>query len=121
MPPEAHILDDSRVVRAVARAALESLGLAVTESGDAEAALVHCRLTPPHFILADWHLPGMNGLDFIRALRSGGNHATRIVLCSTEKSESMIRIAFAAGADRYLAKPFGRDDLADHLQQLGIL
>jgi two-component system, chemotaxis family, chemotaxis protein CheY len=62
------VVDDSRVVRKVARRILESNGFAVAEAADGQLALNACRNELPDCILLDWNMPVMDGLSFLRAL-----------------------------------------------------
>ena len=64
------IVDDSRVIRKVARRILEDLGFEIAEAADGMEALAWCRAAMPDAILLDWNMPVMNGIDFLRRLRS---------------------------------------------------
>ena len=63
------VVDDSRVIRKVARRILEDLGFEVAEASDGLEALAWCRAVMPQAILLDWHMPVMNGIEFLRRLR----------------------------------------------------
>jgi len=63
------VVDDSRVIRKVARRILEDLGLEVAEAGDGVEALAWVRAAVPDVILLDWHMPVMNGMEFLSRLR----------------------------------------------------
>jgi CheY-like chemotaxis protein len=63
------IVDDSRVVRAVARRILENLDYAVQEVEDSAAGLQACRENMPDLIFLDWNLPQMKGVDFVKSVR----------------------------------------------------
>ncbi len=63
------IVDDSRVVRKVARRILEELEFAIEEAADGQLAMAVCQRRMPDAILLDWNMPVMNGIDFLRALR----------------------------------------------------
>ena len=60
------VVDDSRVVRKVARRILEAHGFTVAEAGDGQQALEACRDEMPDCVLLDWNMPVMNGLDFLK-------------------------------------------------------
>jgi len=85
------IVDDSRVIRKVARKILEELKFGVDEAEDGAAALEICRRKMPDAILLDWNMPTMSGVDFLRALRrepSGGKPI--VVYCTTENDLTVI-------------------------------
>ena len=64
------VVDDSRVVRMVARRILEQLGFATAEAANGQEALDACGTRLPDAVLLDWNMPVMNGLDFLLELRS---------------------------------------------------
>ena len=64
------VVDDSRVVRKVARRILESNGFVVREAADGSEALTSCRGGLPDCVLLDWNMPVMNGLEFLKARRA---------------------------------------------------
>lgn len=115
------VVDDSKVIRKVARHILEALNFSVTEAGDGREALDLCRQSQPDVILLDWNMPVMSGMDFLRALRvsEGGAHP-KVVFCTTENGMAYIRAAIDAGADEYVMKPFDRDTLESKLQIVGV-
>jgi two-component system chemotaxis response regulator CheY len=116
------VVDDSRVVRKVARRILEDLGFEVAEAGDGVEALAWVRTTMPDLVLLDWNMPAMNGLEFLRQLRAEpGGAAPRVVFCSVENDLDRIREALDAGADEYIMKPFDGDIVASKLALAGVL
>ena len=116
------VVDDSRVVRKVARRILEDLGFDVAEAGDGAEALAWVRTAVPDVILLDWNMPVMNGLEFLRRLRrEQGGDAPKVVFCSVENDLDRIREALASGADEYIMKPFDGDIVASKLALVGLL
>ena len=102
------VVDDSKVIRKVARHILETLQFEVREAGDGREAL-------------DWNMPVMSGMDFLRALRlSEGGMQPKVVFCTTENGMAYIRAAIEAGADEYVMKPFDRETLESKLQIVGV-
>src|SRR3546814_5673502 len=75
------VVDDSKVIRKVARRILETLNFTVSEAGDGQEALVACRQSPPDVVLLDWNMPVMSGMD-----RSEEH---------TSELQSLMRIAYA--------------------------
>ncbi len=114
------VVDDSKVIRKVARHILETLDFSVEEAEDGQEALRHCEATPPDVVLLDWNMPVMTGIEFLRALgTSDVTPRPKVVFCTTENGTEHIRAALDAGADEYVMKPFDRDTLASKLQFVG--
>ena len=116
------VVDDSRVIRKVARRILEELKFDISEASDGKEALDVCRSTMPDAILLDWNMPVMNGFDFLKALRlAPGGGEPKVVFCTTENDVGQIARAIHAGADEYIMKPFDREIVTGKLAQVGLL
>jgi len=116
------VVDDSRVIRKVARRILEDLRFRVEEAGDGLEALTACRRQMPEAILLDWNMPVMNGIDFLRQLRKErGGETPIVVFCTTENDVDHISEAIKAGANEYIMKPFDGDILHSKFVEAGIL
>jgi two-component system chemotaxis response regulator CheY len=116
------VVDDSRVVRRIARGILEAQGFAIEEAEDGEQALACCRRAMPAAILLDWNMPVMNGIEFIRALKAEfGDAAAPVVFCTTENDMRFIVEAMEAGATEYIMKPFDAEIIASKFAQAGLL
>ena len=116
------VVDDSKVIRKVARHILEALNFNVEEAGDGREALDRCQAGDvPDVILLDWNMPVMSGMEFLRSL-SGSDIVNRpkVVFCTTENDVAHIRAAIDAGADEYMMKPFDRETLESKLQLVGV-
>ena len=119
------IVDDSDIIRTVARRILEKLRIEVTEAADGQQALDRCGVRMPDAILLDWDMPGMSGVDFLLKLRSREGKRPYVIYCTTENDRINISLAFAAGADDSIAvrsdgtlwawgaNESGQDDLLD--------
>jgi two-component system, chemotaxis family, chemotaxis protein CheY len=106
------VVDDSDVIRKVARRVLEDMNYLVLEADSGEAALAQCRKAMPQIILLDWHMPGMSGHDVLAALRSiESDRKPVVVYCTTENDPQDLSRAFAGGAEAYLLKPYNRSIL----------
>ena len=115
------IVDDSKVIRKVARHILETLEFAVEEAGDGCEALEKCRAQCPDVILLDWNMPVMSGMEFLRAMGEEALPARpKVVFCTTENGMAHIRAAIEAGADEYVMKPFDRESIHSKLQIVGV-
>ncbi len=116
------VVDDSRVVRKVARRILESFDFEVSEAVDGVEALAACRACMPDAILLDWAMPLMDGLDFLRRLRvEAGGDAPIVVFCSAETHPDRIVEALNEGADEYVMKPFDGEIMAAKFAEAGLI
>jgi two-component system chemotaxis response regulator CheY len=115
------VIDDSRVIRTVARRIFEELQFSTGEAEDGMSALRACREQMPDLIFLDWDMPSMTGLDFLKSLRGqpGGKHPV-VLFCTTENDAGEIAHAMAAGANDYIMKPFDRLILRAKLAEIGI-
>src|ERR1700759_4813194 len=94
------IVDDSSVIRKVARRILEGLEFQIAEAENGEEAVAACRQQIPDAILLDWNMPKMDGYEFLRALRRlPGGDRPKVVFCTTENDVAHIARALHAGAN----------------------
>jgi len=116
------IVDDSAVIRKVARRILEGLSLRISEAEDGEQALLACKSEMPDAVLLDWNMPVMDGYEFLKRLR-GMPEGTepKVVFCTTENDVGHIARALHAGANEYIMKPFDRDIVAAKFQEVGLV
>jgi two-component system chemotaxis response regulator CheY len=116
------VVDDSRVIRKVARRILEDLGFEIAEAADGMEAMAWCRTAMPEAILLDWNMPVMDGLSFLRELRrEPDGHAPVVVFCTVENDLEHIGQALDAGADEYIMKPFDKEIVEAKFQQVGLV
>lgn len=106
------VVDDSSVVRKVARRILEDMDYVIDEAEDGQEAFDKCRVEMPDAILLDWNMPVKSGLEFLKELRAYvGGEKPKVVFCTTENDIGHIAMALKAGANEYIMKPFDRDIL----------
>ncbi|MDX2104711.1 MAG: response regulator [Alphaproteobacteria bacterium] len=116
------IVDDSRVVRMVARKILQDLSFHTIEAEDGLKALDICKRELPDAVLLDWNMPVINGLEFLIALRQlEGGSEPKVVFCTTENDLEHIQKAMAAGADEYIMKPFDAEIIQSKFAQVGLI
>ena len=113
------VVDDSSVIRKVARRILEGLEFQIVEAENGEEAIVSCQTQMPDAILLDWNMPVMNGFDMLKELRAEGYDGIKVLMVTTEAENDYILRALDAGADEYLMKPFDGEALAEKLAMLG--
>jgi two-component system, chemotaxis family, chemotaxis protein CheY len=116
------VVDDSSVIRKVARRILEGFEFQIVEAEDGEQALDVCRAQMPDAVLLDWNMPKMDGYEFLRVLRRlpdgdrpGGGVGT------TENDVAHIARALHAGANEYIMKPFDKEIVEAKFQEVGLL
>jgi two-component system, chemotaxis family, chemotaxis protein CheY len=116
------IVDDSSIIRKVARRILEDLEFEILEAADGEQAVETCQHELPDAILLDWNMPKMDGYDFLRVLRGlPGGERPKVVFCTTENDVAHIARALQAGANEYIMKPFDKDIVESKFQEIGLI
>lgn len=116
------VVDDSQVVRSVARRILQDMDIVVSEAKDGQEALDRCHVDLPDVILLDWNMPVMNGLAFLKELRGQyGSSEPVVVFCTTENNLNHVKQALDAGANEYIMKPFDESIIRSKLEQVGLI
>jgi DNA-binding response OmpR family regulator len=101
------IADDEPYIRALVRATLEDERLRILEAEDGVAAVALADAEPPDLVLLDVHMPGLDGFEVCRRLRSDPRFAgTKIVMVTAAAQAADEARGLAAGANQYLTKPF---------------
>ena len=120
--PSCLVVDDSRVVRKVARRIVEDLGFVCDEAEDGQKAYETCSKKMPDVILLDWNMPVMSGIEFLEKLREmeNGSHP-KVIFCTTENDMAHIMRAMNAGANEYIMKPFDSEIIESKFSQIGLL
>ncbi|MCG5239405.1 response regulator [Azospirillum doebereinerae] len=104
------VVDDEPPIRRFLRTSLSAQGYDITEAEDGAKALDEVRRRLPDVLVLDLGLPGVDGLEVIRRLRGGGASLPIIVLSSRADEAGKVE-ALDLGADDYVTKPFGVDEL----------
>ena len=116
------VVDDSAVIRKVARRILEGLSFRISEAEDGQQALAACKGEMPDAVLLDWNMPVMDGYEFLKQLRTLPNgRKPKVVFCTTENDIAHIARAMHAGADEYIMKPFDKDIMTAKFQEVGLV
>jgi two-component system KDP operon response regulator KdpE len=109
------IVDDEPPIRRFLRTALAAQDYRVEEAGDGETALEFLGHNPVDLLVLDLGLPGMDGLEVVRRLREAGN-AVPIIILSSRDDEAGKVAALDLGADDYVSKPFGIEELSARIR-----
>ena len=104
------IVDDEPPIRRFLRTSLAAQGYRIEEAVDGQAALDFLRRNPVDVIVLDLGLPGMVGFEVIRHLRTSGSLTPIVVLSSRDDEVGKVK-ALDLGADDYVTKPFGMDEI----------
>ena len=114
------IVDDSAAMRRIQQTALETQDWQVEVAPTGEAALDKLRaLERCDLLVTDWHMPGMGGLELVRAIRRDARYAgLRILMVTSEGMLASIQQAIVAGANDFVMKPFSREALIERVNEV---
>lgn len=104
------VIDDEPPIRRFLRTSLSAQGYSVLEAEDGETGLALLQRNAVDLIVLDLGLPGIGGFDVLKKLRDGGSVIPIIVLSSRDDETGKV-MALDIGADDYVTKPFGMDEL----------
>ncbi|MDQ6965547.1 MAG: response regulator [Mariprofundaceae bacterium] len=117
------VVDDARVVRVSLGRIMKSLGFEVIKCEDGQQAMDAIEAhSDVRLIMLDWHMPVMNGYDFLVRLREMPEHTASplVVMVTTEASLPSMMKALSTGADEYIMKPFDVSIIKSKLDMLGV-
>ena len=116
------VVDDSKIVRVMARKILEGLGFEVFDAENGQEALDFCIKAPPSCVLLDWNMPVMNGLDFLKKIRGESvGKGIKIIFCTTQTDAESVKQGMSAGADEYIMKPFDEGVIKSKFSEVGLI
>lgn len=115
------VVDDSRMIRKLARRIVEGLGYEAAEAENGEEALARCKAAMPDLVILDWNMPVMSGIEFVTRLRATpADRVPRVIFCTSNAQAGDIHKGISAGADDYVVKPFDEATLRAKLRDLGM-
>lgn len=114
------VVDDFATMRRIISNVLRQLGFEnITEAEDGSRALAILESEPIDFVITDWNMPQMSGLDLLKAIRSSPKLKSMPVLMVTaEALQENIIAAAQAGVNNYIVKPFDAKTLADKINKV---
>ncbi len=116
------IVDDSAVIRRVARRIFENFHFRTAEAESGAEALAECQKAMPDVVFVDWRMPEMDGLEFVGRLRRlPGGDTPKVLYCAVEGDAGHVARAMRAGVDDYVMKPFDAEILRRKFIQNGLL
>jgi two-component system KDP operon response regulator KdpE len=104
------VIDDEPPIRKLLRVGLSAQGYQTFEAGNGNMALALLREHPADLVILDLGLPDMQGHDLLRTIRASNDSVPIVVLSSRDDEAGKVQ-ALDAGADDYVTKPFGMDEL----------
>jgi len=114
------VVDDFSTMRRIVRGLLKELGfLNVDEAEDGVVALAKLKSEAFDFVVSDWNMPNMTGIDLLRAIRADAAlaHLPVLMVTAEAKKENIIEAA-KAGASGYVVKPFTAATLDEKLNKI---
>jgi two-component system, chemotaxis family, chemotaxis protein CheY len=117
---KAVIVDDQMTIRSLVRTALQQIGmLDIREFPSANDAFADLKARPAHIVLSDFNMPGMDGLEFLRAVRADATtKGTAFILLTGRADKELVQRAAQFGANNYMVKPFTVAMLKQKLEQI---
>ena len=114
------IVDDFSTMRRIIKSVLNELGYSnVTEADDGSTALPLLRDGDFDFLITDWNMPTVSGLDFARSVRAAPfGHSVPILMVTTRGAREDIAAAVEAGINNYILKPFTPSVLKEKIDRL---
>jgi two-component system response regulator MtrA len=113
------VADDDVDIRELVEFKLSTMGHDIVAVGDGAAAIDACMAEKPDLAVLDVMMPGVSGLDAIRAIRAEPALADLpVILLTARAQESDVETGFDSGADDYITKPFSPRELASRVQAL---
>ena len=110
------IIDDSIQDREFLAAILTDAGHVVHTMPDGESGVLVCKNKKPDLVLVDMMMPGINGMDVLRAIKAE-QPSIKVILCTSAGSEVSVALAMRIGADGYIVKPFDHDKILMNIQR----
>jgi len=114
------VVDDFPTMRRIVRTTLRQLGFQnIIEAGDGIEALEKLKGGAIDFVITDWNMPRMTGLDLLKAIRADANlKTTPVLLVTAEAEKENVIQAAQAGVNNYIVKPFTAAVLKEKIQKI---
>jgi len=111
------VVDDELFVGELLKEYLSIIGYAVTAVSTGEDALFCVQQSPPHIVILDIRMPGMGGMEVLKAIKEK-NSAIGVIMLSAYGDPETVNEALRLGADHYLQKPMNLKHLVETLTSL---
>ncbi len=114
------VVDDFSTMRRIVKNLLRDLGFTnISEADDGSTALPMLKEGSFDFVVTDWNMPGMQGIDLLKAIRADANLShIPVLLITAEAKKEQIVMAAQAGVNGYIVKPFTAATLSAKLDKI---
>ncbi len=114
------IIDDMSTMRRIIKNALKQIGFTnMEEAEDGNAALTKLRAETFNFVVSDWNMPNMTGLDLLKAIRADASlKSIPVLMVTAEAKQENIVEAVQAGVSNYIVKPFTAETLKEKIDKI---
>ncbi len=113
------VIDDSSTMRRIIKNTLKTIGMTdVVEAEDGKQGLAKLDEGGIGFIITDWNMPVMNGLEFVKAVKAGPYKELPILMVTTNAAKDDVIIALKAGVNNYVVKPMTPEVLKEKIQKI---
>jgi two-component system chemotaxis response regulator CheY len=114
------VVDDQLTMRALVRSALQEIGFReITDAGDGEEGLKTLCSSPAHLVISDFNMPKLDGLGFLRAVRSHEPiRKTAFIMLTGRADKELVQRAMQYGVNNYVTKPFSPATLRGKIEEV---
>ncbi len=117
------VVDDSAVMRQIIKNTLKQLGFTpgnITDAEDGAMGLKKLEENPVDLVVSDWNMPKMTGIEFLKAVRGGGDAIKKVnfIMVTSEADKEKIMEAVQAGVNQYIVKPFNANQLDEKVSAI---
>lgn len=114
------VVDDQLTMRSLTRSSLQQIGFTdITDAGDGEEGLKALVNRPAQLVISDFNMPKLDGLGFLRAIRSHEPiKGTAFIMLTGRADKELVQRAVQFGVNNYLVKPFTAADLKGKIEQV---
>ena len=114
------IVDDASAMRRIVRRLLTELGFKnLREAENGQVALEELKRKRADFVVSNWSMPVMNGIELLRAIRADENlNSIRVLIVTSEAKQQSILEVVQAGVSDYIVKPFNAATLQEKLNKI---
>lgn len=116
------IVDDDQASREISSHIMNTYGFKTIWAEDGQEASSFCSVYHPKVVLLDWNMPVMDGIEFLKILRSDPeNQEVQVIMCTCESDQTKVQEAVNYGVNGYIIKPFNRSEIQRQLKNLQLI